>query len=185
MRKNELEITLKKLAGIFNLEKYAKEMPAKGNVLEMGSKISIWDALDIACEKEADYICIGNGKHVECASIFRKVRIPFFLLLAEFESRLFRIHEWSGKDIAILNEKYINELIKELLDSDLINLQKTYNNRKEFREDMKAISSFRNVIMHVNKKLEKDLKANIILKRKKQVFRMLEAFQEILDGIRK
>jgi hypothetical protein len=116
--------------------------------------------------KKRIIFAVGNGKHVECASIFRKVRIPFFLLLAEFESRLFRIHEWNGKDIAVLNEKYINESIKELLDSDLIDLQKIYTSRKEFREDMKAISSFRNVIMHVNKKLERDLEPSVILKRK-------------------
>jgi hypothetical protein len=62
MHKDELKITLKKLAGIFNLEKYAREMSARGNVLEMGPEISIWDALDVACGEKADYICSRQRK---------------------------------------------------------------------------------------------------------------------------
>jgi len=185
LRKKDLDKTLEKLAGIFVLEKYTQKVKPSGKILKLNPKMPVWDALDAFGKKGGDYISVGGGRCVECVAVLKKVRIPFFLLLAEFESRLFRIHEWSGKDAAGLNEKYINELIKELVDSDLVKMQKVYASRKEFKEDLKAVSAFRNVIMHVNKKLERDLEIETIIKRKSQIFKLLGALQQILDNMRK
>ena len=183
MFKNELENTLKKLAGIFTLKQYARKTNSKVKLPKLSPNTPVWNALDFFCENGCDCVSIGGDKCVDHSTVL-KVRIPFFLLLAELESRIFRIHEWSGKDISVLNEKYLNELNKELLNSDLIKLQKQYKNRSEFKNDLKAVSSFRNVIMHVNKRMERELKIKTVYEGKKQVFKLLQAFQEILDGVK-
>jgi hypothetical protein len=105
----------------------------------------------------------------------------FMMLLVELEGRLFRIHQWRGKDLAELNDKNMNELIKEMVDSDLIKFQIEYPSRAEFKEDFKAISAFRNIIMHYNKKFEQTIDINILVNRKKQMTKMLIALQQILD----
>lgn len=140
----------------------------------------IWDVLDSALNCE--YIDIGEGRYVSCKYFFKRpARILFIMLLLELEARLFRVHERNGKDIAELNDKNMNELIKELVDSDLIKLQIEYPSRAEFKEDLKAISAFRNVLMHYNKKLEKTIDIITLVSRKKQMNKMLVALQQISD----
>ena len=103
------------------------------------------------------------------------------MILVELEGRLFRIHEWQGKDITELNEKNLNDLIRELVHSDLLEFQDEYSSRSKFNEDFKAVSSFRNVIMHVNKKLERAVPLETLVKRKAQVMKLLAALQQIMD----
>lgn len=183
MYPGEFEMLFRRLANLFTLESISeKKEELNGSSVKRNPHTPIWDTMDGLYDCE--YIDIGDGKGVSCRFFFKKtVRILFFVLLVEFEGRLFRIHEWCGKDISELNEKHLNELIKELLESDLVNLQKEYSSRKELKEDLKAISSFRNVIMHVNKKLEKTLDLNTLIQRKKQVLRLLSALQQILDNM--
>ena len=178
MYPGEFETLFRKIINSITLEMFAKDMKLEGSFPKRSPATPTWDAVEAFVDCE--YIDIGGGKLVS-NKIFSKVRIPFFMLLAEFESRLFRIHEWNGKEINELNEKNLNELIVELLDSDLIKLQREYPDRKEFREDMKAVSSFRNIIMHVNKKLEKTINIQTIIERKKQINKILSALQQILD----
>ena len=140
----------------------------------------IWDTIDSL--HGIDSIDIGDNRSVSCRFFFKKtVRILFYVLLVEFEGRLFRIHEWHGKDISELNEQNINDLIREIVTSDLVELQIEYQSRTEFKDDLKAVSSFRNVIMHVNKKFEKSIDIDMLIQRKRQIGRLLIALQQILD----
>lgn len=180
MYPGEFETLFRRLANLFTLETIADNKVYEGKSVHRNPLTPIWDTMDGLYD--CDHIDIGDGRNVSCKFFFKKtVRILFYVLLVEFEGRLFRIHEWNGKNIEELNEKNINDLIKELVDSDLVKLQKEYETRSEFKEDLKAISSFRNVIMHVNKKLEKTIDINTLIKRKKQIIRLLSALQQILD----
>ncbi|MEK6928194.1 MAG: hypothetical protein AABX11_07205 [Nanoarchaeota archaeon] len=182
MYPGEFERLFKKVSDLFTLESIAQKLDLEDNFPKRRADTLIWDTIDSSCT--GSYIDIGDGKYVLCNHLLKRpVRILFFILLSEFESRLFRIHEWKGKDIDYLNEKNINDLIKELVDSDLIQLQREYKTRQEFKEDLKAVSSFRNVIMHVNKKLEKTVDLELVIKRKAQVLKLLLAFQQILDNM--
>ncbi len=182
MYPGEFENLFRKLTNLFTLESIAENKSFEGRSVKRNPHTPIWDTMDGLYD--CDYIDIGEGKCVSCRFFFKKTtRILFYVLLTEFESRLFRINEWRGKDISELNEKNINDLIRELIESDLIELQKEYASRKDFKEDLKAISSFRNIIMHVNKKLEKTIDINTLITRKKQVIRVLSALQQILDNM--
>jgi len=183
MYPGEFETLFRRMANLFTLETIAEAKNFEGRSVKRNPLTPIWDTMDGLYD--CDWIDIGDGRGVSCRFFFKKtVRILFYVLLIEFEGRLFRIHEWNGKDISELNEKNINDLIRELVDSDLINLQKEYQTRSEFKEDMKALSSFRNVIMHVNKKLEKTIDLNTLISRKKQTIRLLSALQQILDNMK-
>ncbi len=182
MYPGEFENLFRRLANLFTLETIAENKIFEGKSVKRSPHTPIWDTMDGLYD--CSYIDIGEGRCVSCRFFFKKTtRILFYVLLTELESRLFRINEWRGKDISELNEKNINELIRELLESDLIGLQREYPSRKEFREDLKAISSFRNIIMHVNKRLEKTIDINTLITRKKQVIRALSALQQILDNM--
>lgn len=182
MYPGEFDTLFRRLANLFTLETIADNKKLEGKSVKRNPLTPIWDTMDglYGC----DYVDIGDGRYVSCKFFFKKtVRILFFVLLVEVEGRLFRIHEWNGKNISELNEKNINDLIRELIDSDLVKLQKEYPSRGEFKEDLKAFSSFRNVIMHVNKKLEKTIDLETIINRKKQILRLLSALQQILDNM--
>lgn len=180
MYPGEFETLFRRLANLFTLETIAETKEMKGRFTKRTPLSPIWDTMDSLYD--CDYIDLGDGRVVSCRFFFKKtVRILFYVLLVEFEGRLFRIHEWNGKDLSELNEKNINDLIRELLDSELIKLQKEYSSEKELKEDLKAISSFRNVIMHVNKKLEKNITIDVLIERKKQILKLLAALQQILD----
>lgn len=182
MYPGEFETLFRRLANLFTLETIAENKNFEGKSVKRNPLTPIWDTMDGLYD--CDYIDIGDKRGVSCRFFFKKtVRILFYVLLVEFEGRLFRIHEWRGKKISELNEKNINDLIRELVDSDLVELQKEYPVRKEFKEDLKALSSFRNVIMHVNKKLEKSVDINTLIERKKQIIRLLSALQQILDNM--
>ncbi len=182
MYPGEFETLFRRLANLFTLETIAENKSFEGKAIKRNPLTPIWDTMDGL--SNCDYIDIGDGRGVSCRFFFKKtVRILFYVLLVEFEGRLFRIHEWRGKDISELNEENINDLIRELVDSDLVGLQKEYATRTEFKEDLKAISSFRNVIMHVNKKLEKTVDINTLIARKKQIIKLLSALQQILDNM--
>lgn len=182
MYPGEFETLFRRMANLFTLETIAENKEFEGKAVKRNPLTPIWDTMDGLYN--CDYIDIGDGRGVSCRFFFKKtVRILFYVLLVEFEGRLFRIHEWNGKDISELNEKNINELIKELINSDLVELQNEYPTRKEFKEDLKALSSFRNVIMHVNKKLEEGVDVNTLIKRKRQIVKLLSALQQILDNM--
>ncbi|MBT4191979.1 MAG: hypothetical protein HOE11_01595 [Candidatus Diapherotrites archaeon] len=176
----EFETLFREMANIFTLETIAKKMDLEGDYPKRNPHSPIWDTIDTLYDCE--YVDVGNGKYVSCQLFFKKtVRILFYTLMIELEGRLFRIHEWNGKSLDELNEANLNVLIKELVDSELIDKQIEYDSRTEFKKDLKAVSSFRNVIMHVNKKLEQTVDVKTVVQRKKQMLKLLLALQQILD----
>ena len=182
MYPGEFESLFRRLANLFTLDTISEEIKFEGNSIKRSPNTPIWDTLEGVYD--CDYIDVGEGRGVSCRFFFKKtVRILFYVLLVEIEGRLFRIHEWNGKPLSELNEKNINDLIRELVQSDFVEFQKEYENASKFKEDLKAISSFRNVIMHVNKKLEKTIDIDVLIKRKRQSQRLLIALQQILDAI--
>lgn len=183
MYPGEFDDMFRKISKIFTLETLAVELDLKGNFPKRTPKEPLWDCIDSLHHEE--YIDIGNSKYFPCKFFFKKpVRILFFILISEFETRLFRIHERLGKDISELNDKNMNDLIKELLDPKIMESQEEYSSRAEFKEDLKAISAFRNVIMHTNKKLELTIEPDIVFQRKKQMQRSLIALQQISDKLK-
>lgn len=180
MYPGEFETLFRRMANLFTLETIATNVDVSGGSIRRTPLTPIWDTIDGL--KGCDFVDIGDGRAVSCKFFFKKtVRILFYTLLVEFEGRLFRIHEWKGKSIDELNEKNINDLVKELVDSDLVDLQDEYDSRSSFKEDLKAISSFRNIVMHVNKKLERTIDIDVIISRKRQIIKLLSALQQILD----
>src|SRR3989344_16565 len=142
MYPGEFEEMFRKVANCFTLESVSQKKKIEGNFPKRNPNTPIWDTMDSI--QDFEYIDIGEGRVVPRAKFFKiQVRSLFFILLVQFEENLFRIHQWQGKPIEELNETNINDLIRELVDSDLINFQSEYSSRGEFKEDLKAISSFR------------------------------------------
>lgn len=181
MYPGEFENMFNKISHIFTLETVAEIKTVKGNLLKRNPQTPLWDTIESI--KGCDGIDIGEGKYISCEHFFRKpIRILFFILIHEMESRLYRIHRWNGKLIKELDELNINDLIREIINNkELVKLQETYSSKAKLKEDLKAISSFRNIVVHTNRKLLKEVDADTIIKRKKQVLMLLEALQQILD----
>jgi len=181
MYTGEFEELFRKISKIFTLESVAKSESLEGNLLKRPANESLWDTIDNI--KGFDGIDIGNGKYVKTEHFFKKpIRILFFILIHEMESRLYRIQRLNGKLIKELDELHINDLIRELIENeDLLKMQDVYSSRSEFKEDLKAISSFRNLIVHTNRKLIDNVDKETIIKRKKQVLNLLDAIQQISD----
>ena len=156
-------------------------MDGRATGLRVRRTLPIFDAVDLF--EKHDSLRLSNGRVVRKEFLLKKhLRIMFFVVLTEIESRLYRTQEWAGMAIKDLNEANLNDLIKNLLDnSDLFSYQKEYKTRANFKDDLKAISSFRNNIVHVNKKLEMEVDLKTIMKRKAQMQRLLTALQQILD----
>jgi hypothetical protein len=171
-----------KISGELTLDLLGKNVKKEGMGLKKISSDLVWNAIEDF--KSFDYIELEDGREISREHFLKKpVRILFFVLLLEFEERLFRIHERRGKLISELNEKNLNDLIRELFESDLINFQTEYISKSEFKDDLKAVSSFRNIIMHINKKFEKEVDVKLIIERKKQIIKLLSAIQQITDNM--
>lgn len=142
----------------------------------------IFDAVELLIDKEA--LKTSEGRAVTKRMMLKKpLRIIFFILITELEGRLYRVQEWSNRPVSELNEKNLNHLIVDLVDDPtLFSYQDFYKTRADFKEDLKAVSSIRNSIVHVNKKLELDIDIETVIKRKKQMITLLDALQQILDA---
>ena len=180
MYPEEFEKMFRKVINCFTLEDVAEKKQVEGNFPKRNPDTPIWDTMDSL--QGFEYINIGDGKVVPRSKFFKiQVRSLFFILLVQFEENLYRLHQWKGVPIEQLNEANINDLIRELVNSDLISFQKEYISNNEFKEDLKAISSFRNVVMHVNKKLQRNVDIDVVIKRKRQLDRVLNSLQQISD----
>jgi len=179
MDPGDFEKLFRRISELLTLELISEEKDLEENFPKRNPETPIWDTIE-ALQPEG-YIDLCNGRYTPYKNFFKgPVRILFFILISEFESRLFKISEWFGKDISELNEKNLNNLITDLLNSELTE-QREYKSRKEFKEDLKAVSSFRNMIVHINKKLESNVDHETLIKRKSQILKLLSALQQILD----
>lgn len=152
----------------------------KGSFVEADGSLPVLEAIDLL--EKHDYLRLPDGRIVEKRLLLKRpLRIALFVILTELESRLYRTQEWSNRPLKELNDKNLNDLIKDLVnDKILFAYQTAYKKRSEFKEDLKAVSSMRNQIAHVNKKLEMEVDFETVLKRKRQMLRLLDALDEIL-----
>ena len=183
MYPGEFDELFRKISNLFTLETVSQKEKVTGRLLKRNPQTPLWDTLDSI--EGYDGIDISNGSFVSCEKFFKKpVRILFFILIHEMESRLYRIHRRNGTELNELNELNINDMIRMLVDNEnLLRLQKTYQSRALLKEDLKAISAFRNIIVHTNRKLLKEIDSKTIIQRKKQITQMLETLQQISDNI--
>lgn len=161
------------------LAKDAK-LGAAEKCLLVEDSLPVFDALDLL--QENDCLVLKNGKIVNRNFLLKRpLRIAFFVILTEIESRLYRIQEWSNIPLKELNEKCLNDFIRCVVDKkELFDYQTEYAKRSDFKQDLKAVSSLRNLIVHVNKKLEMETDFETIIKRKKQMLKLLNALDQIL-----
>src|SRR3989344_1288468 len=150
------------ISSTFTLEKYSEGLVPEGKVLEAEPFSTVWDMLENI--EDYEYVNIGDGKYVRRIKFFKKpTRILFLILISEFEERIYRAIELSKGDNKGLNDKNLNDLIRLFFERDFLKLQKEYTSRKLFKEDLKAISSFRNIVVHTNKKLEDSVDWQILI----------------------
>ena len=144
--------------------------------------LPVFDAIDLL--KDHESLVLPDGRTVKKRFLMKRpLRIIFFVLLTELESKLYRTQEWSSQPLSELNEANMNKLIVNLLDNaTLFSYQDLYKTRADFKEDLKAVSAIRNNIVHVNKKLELEIDFETIVRRKGQLLKLLEAFNQILDA---
>lgn len=155
--------------------------PVYSNPIKCSSLMSVWDAMDLL--EEADALLLPDGKVALRKNFLKRpIRILFFILLTEIESKLYRVAEWSNHHVDDLNEKNLNDLIRWLVEQEeLLSKQSIYHLRSEFKDDLKSMSSFRNLMVHVNKKLELATDFTTLIKRKKQCLKLLDALSMMLD----
>lgn len=180
MKPEDFDRVFEEISKVFTLDLIAKKLDIKGEFPKRNPKEPLWDCIEDLHHEE--YIDIGEGRLVSCRYFFKRpVRTLFFILISELESRLFRIDERTGKDVEELNNKTLKELIIDLVETDLFELQEQYSSKRKLKEDLKAMSLFRNVIVHTNKRLEKSIEPDTIAKRKEQILKLLDALQQISD----
>jgi hypothetical protein len=183
MRPDKWQPFFNSISAQLNVGSVALEMPETSlSYIDVDPSLPVFDAVDLLLKNDA--LRVPGGKFVTKRLMLKKpIRIIFFVLLTEIEGRLYRIQEWANRQVAELNEKNLNHLIVDLVDDEtLFGYQTFYKSRADFKEDLKAVSSIRNNIVHVNKKLELDVDLETVIKRKRQMLNLLDALQEILDG---
>ena len=149
--------------------------------LEAEPSLPVFDAIDLLEEHEG--LILPDGRVVIRKLVLKRpTRILFFVLLTELESKLYRIQEWSNRELNELNEFNLKRLIADLLnDQRLFSYQKIYDTRASFKKDLKAVNAMRNDVVHVNKKLELEVEFDTIVIRKRQLQKLIKALSEILD----
>lgn len=183
MRKKDWETFFGNISKQLTVSLLAKPRRENENesCIEIEPELPVFDAIDLLEKYEC--LSLSDGRIIKRKFLLKRpLRILFFIYLTELESKLYRTQEWSNRALGELNETNMNDLIRDLInDEKLFSYQTEYKSRGAFKEDLKAISSIRNLIAHVNKKLELETDFETIVKRKKQMQRLLRALEQILD----
>src|SRR3989338_274218 len=187
MRGPEFKVFLSNMSSVLPVSLVAKpgHSHPKDRCMNVPDSLPVWDALTLF--SDSDCLVLPDAIIVKRHMVLKRpLRIIFFVLLTELESRLYRVQEWSHNPVRELNEKHLNDYIRVLVDDPvLFSLQSLYSSRSDFKEDLKAASSLRNLIVHVNKKLELDLDFETAINRRDQILKLLDALDMILDEQRK
>jgi len=185
MDPQKFDVFFNKLAATIKLSDiYAKEANSKTNKKIIDLNKPLFDALDLFENQEE--LFISDKLSVKRTQLMNHpFKVLFYLLIIQIEYQLYKIqkeNEPSKKEkLQILT---FNELIKGFLDNkELMQKQVIYKSKKEFKEDLKAISSFRNIIMHSNRKMQLSLEYKTIIKRKQQLMKLINALNEIRKAI--
>lgn len=157
------------------------------NGKEVDGELPIFDALELL--KEYPVLKTSEGFIFRRDQMMKKpVRVLFFTLSAEIEYSLYKIAKQyvrSEQDLKVLHSLFLNDLIRRFLDiPDILSLQNIYPSLREIKNDLKAFSSFRNMIVHSNVKIELEADYLIILDRKKQILNLLNAFEQIRSNLK-
>ena len=157
----------------------AKNIKPKENYFRIKSDMPLFDALDLL--GRYDCLILENGDVITREQTMSKpVKTIFYTLVIEIEYRLYKVLKEKVKSPEELQRLEFNELIKMfLLYDDLLKKQNVYSEKQNMKKDLKAISSFRNIVMHSPRKMDLATRYDIIIKRKKQALKLLEALGQI------
>jgi hypothetical protein len=138
------------------------------------------------------YPCLKteNGIEITRAEMMNKpIKILFYVLSADIEYALYKVikaYSKSSDESEKLKEYFLNDLIREFFKLDgVLKLQSIYKKRSEMKEDLKAFSSFRNIIMHANSKIQLETEFRVIVERKRQMLKLLDSFEQIRESLEK
>lgn len=191
MKLKEFDKLFEGISRLFTFEEYAeiqdnlksKSFNLNRNYPKFDSRWKIWDKLeDIG---DAEFLDLGNGKYIDCKHLFKKpIRILFFVQLVELEGRMYSVLEWSGKNTKDLDKRinfydYLNYLNESKNEAINVIFKRRYNSKKKFK-DLGGLNSFRDDVMHADKKLEKR-KMEEIIKNKERINGLMVCLQSILD----
>jgi hypothetical protein len=183
MRKDAWNAFFGNLSKQFTVSLIARKetVAEEGSYLAVSPTLPIYDTIDLLEKHER--LILPDGRVVKKSFMLKRpLRIIFFIMLTELESRLYRTQEWSNRPLKELNDKNMNDLIRDLVnDPVLFSYQNEYKTKNAFKEDLKAVCAMRNQIVHVNKKLEFEVDFDTIIKRKKQMQKLLDVLVEILN----
>ena len=157
----------------------AKELKPSANCLRIKEDLPIFDVLELL-EKHSCLV-IERGLVITRRQMMNKpVKILFYALIVEIEYRLYRALKPRVASVKELQTKELNDMIRLFLANEkLFLLQNIYTKKQDMKKDLKALSSFRNIIMHANKKMDLETEFKTILKRKRQAFKLLEALEQM------
>lgn len=176
-----------KVAKDFNVVLLAKPAKPLKNCINVKDNLQIFDALQLL--QKYDCLVTEKGLVVTRAEAMeRPVRVLIFMLTIEMEYSIYKILKQyvnSPESLERLRSFHLNDMIREFFKlSEPFDMQNIYTKRQEMKRDLKAVSSFRNIIMHSNRKMELETEFTVILKRKDQLFKLLDALNQITENIK-
>jgi len=139
---------------------------------ELSKNKPIWNFLD---NYDGSNIFLDNGEVVKLNNLKKRpLRILFFIYISEMESRLFRLTKINFPEIP-------NILMDRLNLIDLIKLFKDKYNNKKLIKKLNSINNFRNKIMHMDSKFEKELKVRKLKDYKNDLIYVNNSLQELIN----
>ena len=184
---------IKETKNIFNTisKDLTAEMIAKPSKTSGGFQITknlpVFECVDLL-EKYPVLKTENNLEITRLELMNKPIKTLFYVLSSDIEYALYKVIKAYAKpeDLSKIREYYLNDLIREFLKLEqAFKLQNIYTKRYEIKKDLKAISSFRNIIMHANSKIQLETEFKIIVERKKQMIKLLDAFQQIRESLEK
>jgi hypothetical protein len=169
----------KKLSDDLTVEFMAKEQKPFGSCLKVKNNLPALDALELL--EKNDCLMTEDGLVVtKKESMKRAIKTLFYVLITQLEYHLYKTLKPRVQSLKELQAGDLNDLIRLFLAQDeLFKMQTVYAKRSEMKKDLKAISSFRNLIMHSNKKMDLEAEFSTILKRKRQALKLLGALEQL------
>lgn len=157
----------------------AKNIKPEENPFRVKNDTPLFDALDLLGKHKC--LILENGHVVTKEQAMSKpVKTIFYALIIEIEYRLYKVLKEKVKSPEELQKLEFNELIKMfLLYDDLLRKQDAYSKKQDMKKDLKAISSFRNIIMHSPRKLDLITRYDLIIKRKQQALKLLKSLGQL------
>ena len=169
-----------KLAGMITVSHVAKEHVGVAASVFVEPGAPLLDVVDLL-EGNAAVGVRGTGLTLARRQLMNhQLKVFFYLLVIQVEYQLYKALKLGGFDSGKLKELSFNELVKSFLELDAFGKQGVYERRSELKTDLKAIGAFRNVLMHTNRKLELEAEYDMVLHRKRQLFKCLKALDEVV-----